>query len=217
MAQVRSCIAVYHNLVKFTKIFLQILLRPQSIWDRITRAAKTVDLFSSSRWGRLDQPGRYIGIWDDVGSLSSQTDILKPFVLQKIVEDDDVDNAQLKSLLRDIPDQVDGVARVFLQEVFDDDIGENKPASGEGFPYEFPSLRSAMRSFLSLITNQPYGRQSRWYFLESFTIDESQLGNSEVPWVNSERFLRFQTIDNRPQGGFSSKCEAGLAGHTAVI
>ncbi|KXH35446.1 hypothetical protein CSIM01_10205 [Colletotrichum simmondsii] len=197
MAQVRYYIAVLHNLVKFTQFFLHILLRPQTFWDRITKAAKTADSFSSSHWVRLDEPGRYIGIWDDVGSSSSQTDVRKPFALQKIVEDDDVDNAQLKSLLRDIPPQVDGVARVFLQEVFDDDIGETEPASGEGFPYEFSSLRSATGSFLSLITNQPYGRQSRWYFLESFTIEESQLGNLGVTWVNSKRFLRFQAIDNR--------------------
>ncbi|KAK1483359.1 hypothetical protein CCUS01_15784 [Colletotrichum cuscutae] len=141
------------HLTIFTLLFLLRLLRPQAFWARITRASKTAELYSSDEWVCLYESGRFIGIWDDVGSSSGQTDAQEPFTFQDAVKDDDANNAQLDSVMSGIPPQMNGVARVFLQETFEDDLRENESASGEGFPYKFPPLRAVTMGFLSLITN----------------------------------------------------------------
>ncbi|KXH43912.1 hypothetical protein CNYM01_12418 [Colletotrichum nymphaeae SA-01] len=187
------------HLTVFTLLFLLRLLRPQAFWARITRASKTAELYSSDNsdeWVRLYEPGRFIGIWDDVGSSSGQTDAQEPFAFQDAVMDDDANNAQLDSLMSGIPPQMSGVARVFLQETFEDDLRENDSTSGEGFPYKFPPLRAVTMGFLSLLTAHPKARPVRWYMLESFIMITSQ---KSVDYVNTKRYLRFQGIDGQLQ------------------
>ncbi|KAK1477661.1 hypothetical protein CTAM01_15111 [Colletotrichum tamarilloi] len=142
------------SVIAFALGFLVSLLRPQSFLNRITRAAKTAESYHTDLWIRLYEPGRFIGMWDDIGASSSQTDAWEPFSLRNTVKANDDNNARLESLMSALPPQADGVARVFLQELFDDDVRDNDSTSGTDFPYKFPPLRIATVGFLSLISNQ---------------------------------------------------------------
>ncbi|KAK1488466.1 hypothetical protein CABS01_02096 [Colletotrichum abscissum] len=187
------------SVIAFALGFLVSLLRPQSFLNRITRAAKTAESYYTDLWIRLYEPGRFIGIWDDVGASFSQTDAWEPFSLRNTVKANDDNNARLESLMSALPPQADGVARVFLQELFDDDVRDNDSASGMDFPYKFPPLRIATVGFLSLISNQYWASPLRWHKIESFNFIESKRGSPQVRWVNVVRYLRFQVIDNRLQ------------------
>ncbi|KAK1542074.1 hypothetical protein CPAR01_05461 [Colletotrichum paranaense] len=145
------------------------------------------------------EPGRFIGKWDDVGASFSQTDAWEPFSLRNTVKANDENNARLESLMSALPPQADGVARVFLQELFDDDVRDNDSTSGMDFPYKFPPLRIATVGFLSLISNQYWASPLRWHRIESFNFIASKRGSPQVRWVNVVRYLRFQVIDNRLQ------------------
>ncbi|KAK1704881.1 hypothetical protein BDP67DRAFT_570577 [Colletotrichum lupini] len=159
----------------------------------------TAESYYTDLWIRLYEPGRFIGIWDDVGASFSQTDAWEPFSLRNTVKANDDNNARLESLMSALPPQADGVARVFLQELFDDDVRDNDSTSGTDFPYKFPPLRVATVGFLSLISNQYWASPLRWYRIESCNFIESKRGSPQVRWVNVVRYLRFQVIDNRLQ------------------
>lgn len=143
-------------------------------------------------------------------------DTENPFTFRSDV-DNSANNARIESFMDNIPVQRHGVTRVFLQELPSDDVRENDSTSGQDidFPHRFPSLANNAAGFLSLITNQPYIRPSRWFKPESFTLVERTaevMDRGRPGWVNVVRYLRFQDTGDKLQGEFSVS-EIGLADH----